>query len=448
MPTYSQKFNRVKKILLYSILIANYCVLLSFWWHFSGPLLLSNSLSGSLLAFGHLVGLLATNLILLQLILIGRVKWVESVFGLDKLSRIHRRDGYIILGLIIIHPFLITLSYSILNHTTFLGQYADFLKNWDDILKAFLGYIILLLTVGLSIVIVRKRLRYETWYYVHIFNYAAIALILGHQLRYGPIAQSVWFRSYWYLIYAFTFGNLVWFRIFRPLYYLRRHNFRITRVVPEGVATSIYVTGQRMEKFKIKPGQFMIFRFWQKGFWWQAHPFSMSMVPKNNEIRLTAKKLGDFTNEMPNLKPDSIVLIDGPHGVFTADIISKDKLLFIAGGIGITPIRSLLESLGPIGKDIILLYSNKSRSEIVLDKELAELSQQYGFKIVNILGDENVEGYENGRLDKDMLKRLVPDIAKREVFVCGPPPMMSALQTSIEQLGVSKDYIHSERFAL
>ncbi len=443
--------HRLQRTLIYILLVTNFIVLIYFWWSGNADLFASESLSGPLLAIGRLAGLLAATLILIQLILIGRVKWVESTFGLDKLSRLHRLNGYVILGLIVAHPILLTQGYAIINDTTYQGQYIDFLKNWDTLLRAFVGYLILLATIVLSITIVRKRLKYETWYYVHIFNYLAIALVFGHQLRFGPAAEDQAFMMYWYTAYAFAFGNLIWYRFLKPLIKFSKHDFHVTRVEPEGpngIATSIYITGDKLRDYKIKAGQFMIFRFFQKGFWTQAHPFSVSMLPESGEFRITAKKLGDYTNQLEHITPGIEVLIDGPHGVFTEEKITQDKILFIAGGVGITPIRALLESLGPKGKDLILLYSNKSRAEHIFAEELEALSKEFDFKIKNIYSDEKVEGAEQGYLDQAMLKRLVPDLVERDVFLCGPPPMMDALKKALTNLGLPKKQFHWERFAL
>ncbi len=438
----------MKRFFVYVLLVLDFCILLNFWWVNSGPLLIGSGLSGQFLAIGRLAGLLAANLILLQLILIGRVKWVETVFGLDKLSRLHRWNGHIILGLILIHPVLIVLSHSYINGVGFFAQFWDMLWHWEDISKAFLGYLTLLFTIGLSITIVRRRLKYETWWYVHFLNYAAILLIFGHQLQFSAEAFDPKFRIFWWFLYIFAFANLIWFRLVMMLYKTKKFDFTISRVEDLGIATSIYMKGKNMDQFKMKAGQFMFYAFYQKGFAGQKHPFSFSMMPKNDEIRFTAKKIGDFTNMLPELKVGEKVVIDGPHGTFTEDVISREKLLFIAGGSGITPIRAMLESLGDKHKNKILLYANKTRADIMLGGELEELSKKYGFKIINILADEEASGYEHGRLDQTMIQRLVADVASREVFLCGPPPMTIALRSALRELGVPKHFIHFERFAL
>lgn len=445
---------KIQKTLLYLVLIIIFTFTISSWWSDSNYAFTTGQLNDAVLGISRLIAILAAILLPLQLILIGRVKWVETVFGLDKLSRLHRVNGLVILGLILAHPFLTTLSYSIVNQTNFVAQYFGFVTSgYGDILFASFGFAILLGTIVWSLSIVRRKLKYEWWYYVHVFNYLAIALIFLHVHEITENSDSLLWPAFWFGIYGFTALNILWFRFARPTLRFWQHQFTISRVEDLGVATSIYITGRNLEKFKIDAGQFMIFRFLQKEFWTQAHPFSLSWAPitkafENHELRITVKKLGDFTNELPKLHVGTQVLIDGPHGIFTEKLVSKDKLLFIAGGIGITPIRSILESLGERHPDKILISSNKTRAESVLADELLGLSKLNNFKIINIYADEVVAGAEYGRIDKAALARLIPDIADRDIFLCGPPPMMTALRAAMIDLGVPKSQIHFERFAL
>lgn len=440
----------MKKVLLYIILLGFFIGITITWWvgtasFFSNGVFTASGWAG----IARLVGLYAGFLLPLQLILIGRVKWVETVFGLDKLSRLHRTNGLIILALIIAHPILLIFAYARLNQNGVIAQYTMMLGGGiGEIFEATIGVLILLATIIWSLTIIRKRLKYEWWYWVHIFNYMAVALIFLHIKEMTAISEYIAWPIFWIAIYIFTALNVLWFRFLRPLLRYWQHEFTVSRVEDLGIATSIYISGQNIDKFKITAGQFMIFRFLQKGFWAQAHPFSLSIAPNGRELRLTAKKLGDFTNELPKIQVGTKVLIDGPHGVFTEKLINKDKLLFIAGGIGITPIRSILEALDGRYSNKILLYSNKTPTETVLSQELFELSQKHKFKIINIYADVVVAGSEQGRLDKASLARLVTDIAERDVFLCGPPPMMLALRAAMLELGVPKNQIHFERFAL
>lgn len=437
----------MKKALFYGLLILNFIILIAFWWLISGPMLFTDNLGSTFIALGRLAGLLSANLILIQLVLIGRTILLESTFGLDRLSVAHKWNGYTVIIFLILHPILLTLGYSILTETTYLGQYKDFILNWHDVLKAALGFWLILGTVFLSITIIRKKLKYETWYYVHLFNYAALALAFGHQMNFASAAQSPAFKLYWLTLYGIAF-LIIARRFLKPIWDLYRFRFTIERVEQEGPATSIYIKGRDLGQFPIQAGQYMIVRFLQQGFWAEAHPFSLSLAPNNNHLRITAKGLGDFTNKMPALLPGTKVLIDGPLGIFTALRSQNNKLLFIAGGIGITPLRSLMESLQSSKKDIVLLYANKTKQDIVFLSELQTLTVKPGNRLINILSNETVEGYASGMLDKSKIAELVEDVKERDVYLCGPPPMMKAVRKALIELGIPKSKIYYEKFAL
>jgi ferredoxin-NADP reductase len=141
------------------------------------------------------------------------------------------------------------------------------------------------------------------------------------------------------------------------------------------------------------------------------------------------------------------VLIDGPYGVFTAQKIVKNKILFIAGGIGITPIRSLMESLLQSGKEMVLVYGNRKEQDIVFGAELQNIVGNTHAKIINVLSDDQAFAGEKGIVDLERIKRLVPDAVDRDVFVCGPPPMMNGVVSALQKLGVPASRIHFEKFA-
>jgi len=170
-------------------------------------------------------------------------------------------------------------------------------------------------------------------------------------------------------------------------------------------------------------------------------------VPKDNLIRVTIKNVGDFTSEIATLKTGTPILLDGPLGTFTSKQATKNKYLFIAGGVGITPIRALIEELAPQKKDIVLLYSSKTQ-DIILKKELDGLAKQYRFPIYYVVTEDPSYKGEKGRIDQERIKRLAPDFLKRDMYLCGPPPMMEALITQLQELGVTHASMHYERFAL
>jgi predicted ferric reductase len=443
----------MKKYLLYALFAVNLIVIVAFWYHSSG-ILLGRGFLNVMISLGRLWGLLAVYFILMQFVLIGRNVWVERTFGLDNLTRIHKWNGYLSLGFILLHPIFIVIGYSHATGMSFVGEFLDLIKNTEDVLNAFLGLVLFLFIVGFSISIARKRLKYETWYAVHLSTYAAVLLAWGHQLNIGEdFLHMPAFTYYWYALYIAVLGTFVYSRIVKPLYLSYRHQFTVSRIVREtDSASSIYITGRDMANYKIEPGQFMILRFLTKSMWWQAHPFSLSIVPDktaaNGELRVTVKAVGDFTNQIKAIAPGTKLIIDGPYGAFTELFSVAPKTLFIAGGIGITPIRSLMEQFLKKGKDATLLYANRSEKDVVFKDELAKLGEQYHAPIVNVMSDQPDYAGEKGRLDKEKIKRLVPDVASREVYLCGPIPMIKSLVPMLQELGIPHARIHYEKFAL
>lgn len=439
----------------YLLLLANAGVILGFWaWnHVHSPMgnMLTLDRTTMTLAAGRLAGLLAVYAILLQFILAGRVRWVERVFGLDRLFRVHHAVGISLVFLILAHPLLVGLSASWTAGVSLWAQTLDFLQNWEDVAAATVGLCVFLAVVALSVALVRRRLKYEWWYVTHLAVYAAILLAFGHQLEVGgDFTGNRWFAAYWYALYAAVGLTFVWFRAARPLRNLWRHRFTVVRLVPEtDDVTSVYITGRAFERWPVQAGQFVIVRFLVKGFRWQAHPFSISAVPDGREIRLTIKAIGDYTRRISELQPGTRVLIDGPHGLFTAQRSVRPKVLAIAGGIGITPIRSVTEELLQAGHEVVLLYANRQQRGIALGKELADLAARYpGLRLVHVLNADPGWGGEEGYIDRERIARLVPDAAERDVYLCGPPPMMRLLVKDLRSLGVPRQRLYYERFAL
>ncbi len=446
----------MRRAALYVLLAGQAVVILGFWaWnHVQHPLgsLLTGELAGQLLAYGRLAGLLAAFGVLLQLVLAGRIGWVEHVFGLDRLLRFHRIAGFSLVLLLIAHPVLLAFGHAMQADVGVREQYIDFLREWRGVAAAAAGLALMLAAVGLSVAIVRRRLRYEVWHATHLTFYVAIALAFGHQLAVGSdFTDNRWFAGYWVALYAFTFGNLAVYRLVRPLLLFARHRFTVERVASEtGEATSVYIGGRAMERFKAEGGQFVLVRFLAPGFRWESHPFSISQPPDGVRIRLTIRHLGDFTRRIPQLQPGTRVIVDGPHGVFTARRCRAPKALLIAGGIGITPLRAMADGLLAAGRDVVLLYANRSREGIVFREELERLAAVAGgrLRVVHILSLDPDWPGETGQLDGRRIARLVPDAAEREAFLCGPPPMMKALRAALVKLGAPRARIHYERFSM
>ncbi len=441
--------NNPKKIAVILFGILNLAYIFFLWGKNAAAFGAGENSTQMIIALGRLFGLLAAYFILSQLILIGRVGWAEKVFGLDKLSRVHHLNGFLALFFILLHPFFLVFGYSALSGNSIPKQVITFFNGWEYVSWAYISAGLFLGVVVFSLTIVRKRLKYEFWLFTHFFTYIAIIAAMRHQFAVGSDLQVRVFYLYFVGLYIFYFFNFLIFRFGRPLFYFYQHRFYVKSVRLETKsAVSIRISGKNMERFKVMPGQFMIFRFLAKGYILEAHPFSLSGRLENNDIRITIKMLGDFTNNAKELKLGTRVLIDGPHGVFTEKALKKEKALLIAGGVGITPLRALIESIAKKGRDAILLYSNRTKKDIIFKDELEKLSELNPVKVVHILSaEENWKG-EQGRIDAEKISRLVPDFRDRDIFLCGPPPMMESIKKELKGAGFNLNQLHYEKFSL
>jgi ferredoxin-NADP reductase len=217
-------------------------------------------------------------------------------------------------------------------------------------------------------------------------------------------------------------------------------------VVPESEdVVSVYVGGRDLHLLPGRAGQFCIWHFPDHFGWWQANPFSLSDAPDGQGLRLTAKAVGTTSAGLRQVPVGSRVLVEGPYGAFTTLRRTKEATLLIAGGIGITPIRALLEELtGPT----IVIYRVKSTADAVLLSELEGLAAQSGAELRVLAGRTGEGDPPVPSFDATSLPVMVPDIAQRDVYICGPPPMMEAVVGALRELGLPRGQIHYERFGL
>lgn len=434
----------MKKILLKSLVYINLLAIVLLWYTQSKSLLVGSS-SEVIIAFGRITGLLGFYLILLQLILIGRIRFIERVFGHDKLSRYHHLIGVIWVFMIFLHPILLTIGYGD-RPASYISQFLSFLTDWQGVLSALIGLTLFVIAILFSTLLL-KKLKYEHWHFSHIVMYFAIYLTLGHQTKTADVSFGAPLY-YWLTLTYGVFGFLLLYRFLRPLFLFWKHRFKILRLENEtdGV-TSVYITGKNLGQFKFEPGQFAIINFLNYHLY-SAHPFSFSASPNGEYIRFSIRKSGDFTDHVPELKVGTSVIIDGPLGVFTEKSAKKSKFLFIAGGIGITPIMAMSESISKKNQNAVLLYANRQPDSIVFKNVLEKLKLKIFYFISESDGPYPGPNYEKGRISKEKIAELVPDFLDREIYVCGPPPMLNAIVKSLHELGATSDQIHFEKFEL
>jgi predicted ferric reductase len=388
-----------------------------------------------LTGLGRVTGLLGAYLALVQLLLLARIPGLD----LERLVRVHRWNGFACLTLLLAHAVLIVAGYTAGDRIGLWDEIGRLIGGYPGVITAIAGLAALIGVTVTSIALVRRRLRYETWYFVHLYAYLGVALAFSHQLATGSeFVGRPGARAYWYALYAVTLGSLVVFRLALPLWRSARHRLRVLRVVEEGPGVvSLEIGGVRLDRLKARTGQFFTWRFLTRHHWWEAHPFSLSAAPDGRRLRITVKGLGDYTTSLRDVRPGTRVIVEGPFGGFRA---AGRRVALIAGGVGITPIRALLEDMPGAPGDIAVVYRASREDEVILRAELDELAHRRGADLHYVLGAEP--------LSPERLLELVPDIAARDVFVCGPPAMTDATRASLGRTGVPRRQVFVERFAL
>ena len=295
----------------------------------------------------------------------------------------------------------------------------------------------------------RRRLAYETWYYLHLYAYLAVLLAFAHQLAVGAqFTDNRAARVAWTGAHLAVAAFLLAFRVGAPLRLALRHRLRVAAVVREAPGVvSVYITGRHLASMHAQAGQFFRWRFLTRGRWWQAHPFSLSSAPNGRFLRLTVKASGDHTRGLTRLRPGVRVLAEGPYGAFTATLRRRRRVLLLAGGVGVAPLRALLETLPARPGEVDLVYRASSPEEVLFPHELTGIANARQAAVHWVLGPR-AGRHPAGQLAAGRLRSLVPDLRFREVFVCGPPGMVDVARRELRRAGVPRRRIHAERFDL
>ena len=420
------------------------------WWQntIAGSL---DSASACLVAAGSIAGLLAAYLLLVLVALMARVPWLENRVGSDVVARYHRSLGEYTVVLACSHALLITSGYAWQSGTNPVSEGVTVLLDYTDVWLSAIALALLVLVGVVSARAVRRKLSYESWYHVHLLVYAAIGLAFAHEFAVGTeFSASLRNRLLWSAAHILVGGAVVVFRLLLPLWRSLRHRIRLERVVPEGPGVvSLHLTGRRLDRIGAQPGQFLRWRFLARGHWWQSHPYSLSAAPDGRRLRITVKDLGDGSASLAGLRPGTRVWFEGPYGAFTARRRGSRarRVLLIAGGAGITPIRALYESLPGRGSDLVLVYRASQTEDLVLYRELEAIARRRGLGLYARVGPRGRHPHQDP-LSSSELRTMVPDVAEREVYLCGPAGMTQAVSAQLRKAGVPPRRIHTEAFEL
>ena len=406
----------------------------------------------ALTSLGILAGLVGSDLLLVMLLLAARLPLIDRAFGHDRAMAVHQSLGKPALYLILGHGALLVGGYALADNSTLPAEVWTMLTQLPDMPLAFVGLALLVTVVVSSIVVVRRRFRYEAWHAVHLLAYAAVLVSIPHQLSVGGLLRDGSIqRYYWLALYAGVAGSILLFRFIIPMVRSIRHRLVVAGVdrVAPGVV-SIRLTGRGLRGLNASAGQFFIWRFWTPGLWWQAHPFSLSAAPGGDSLRITVRGLGDASAALPALPTGTRVSFEGPYGLFTERARTSPRIVLVAAGIGVAPIRSLLESASfePGGATVILRAP--SPGELYLADEMAALCARRGATLRVIAGHRpaGVDSWlpADAAAAGITLATLVPDVRTADVYVCGPRRWTDAVVADARAADVPARQIHYERF--
>nr|WP_231134963.1 ferric reductase-like transmembrane domain-containing protein [Motilibacter deserti] len=392
------------------------------------------------------IGFSALAVLALQLGLPARLRLFTRPFGVDVLLRFHRLVGGVALALALLHVVLLMVDD------------PDRLSLLDPVDAPWRARAGLLCVVALAVLVAlslwRRPLRvpYEAWRASHLLlGVLVVAAAVGHVVGVGGYAGVGAVQATVAALVVLGAAAVFALRVARPFAAAGRP-YRVDRVLDErGGATTLRLRADGHAGIAFSPGQFAWLKTAASPYALEEHPFSFaSSAARPGAVELTVKAVGDFTASVRALAPGARVLLDGPHGSFVPARPTAPYVL-VAGGIGITPVMSLLRTFADAGdrRPLVLVDANRRWDDVTFREELDELTRRLDLHLVHVLSEppEDWTG-ERGRVDLRLLARVLPDdVAGWNAFVCGPPPMVTAAVEALRALGLPEEQVHAERFA-
>lgn len=425
-------------------------------WVSGGGLAGLDSTGAVLSSIGRITGLISSALLLVQVFMMARVPVIEGAWGQDALTRGHRLIGFTSFNLMLAHLVFIVLGYAADTEDGLWTTFWDLVLNYAGMLLALAGTVALIMVVLTSLRRARARLRYESWHLLHLYAYLGAGLALPHQLWTGTdFLRSSASTVTWWTLYAVAVGAVLIYRVGLPLWRSLRAPIRVSAVSNEGHGvTSVTVSGPGVQRLEVRAGQYFQWRFLGSPGWTRANPLSISAAPDGQSLRVTAAVVGDGTARLATLRPGSRVLVEGPYGRLHAGVRSRRQVVLMASGIGITPMRGLLDELDAAPGEVTVIHRTHDRRSAVLGAEFRAAADRLGASYVVIDGPRLKDRaswlpQQAGHLsDTQALRELVPQLANSDLFLCGNPDWIRSVKKAALECGLDPQFIHEEHFSL
>ena len=417
------------------------------WVRGGGIAHLARGGSSMWLSIADITGLWAGLAGLGGLVLVARPASLERRFGFDRMVGWHRWVGIFLVWSSLVHTIASVVAYETAaqgNWFTALVKESIAIQQLEWMVSATVSMVIIAIVATTSWRRIRRRMSYETWYFIHVLGYVGIVFALGHALVLGADIRSDKLAWWWWAgLYAWVFALVIARRFGPAIVSLLREELTVSRVVvagPEMVA--ITVSGPGLTSLRGKAGQFYRVRF-GNGWWWQSHPYSVSAVPTTAGLEFSVKNAGDGSLALMKSRLGTRVWVEGPYGVFTREAAEGRPLLLVGGGSGLAPIRAILQEATNADRPIVVLRA-PSRDQVPYAGDIEKLAVAKGGAAFYVLGrtaDLAIDPFA-----ADVMLQAVPDLTERAVFLCGPTGLVAAARDGLREAGVSSAQIHSERF--
>jgi predicted ferric reductase len=399
---------------------------------------------------GVVTGFVASMLMVEQVLLIARIPWIERVWGHDVLARTHRQLGYWSFWLMVLHIMAFTGEH-LARDAGPVGHVLAELYLWRwEIFCAALGVVLIIAAVATSVRYAKRRMRYESWHLVHLYTYLGMAFALPHQIVTGPDFHDIAAKAYWSALWGAAVLAVLVYRVGVPLWRSRVHRLEVDSVTVErDRVVTVTMSGRHVDRLNARAGQFFLWRFRDGPGWMGANPYSLSARPTATSLRITAQACGDGSARLVALQRGTPVAIEGPYGTMTLDRRRHPHAVFLAAGLGIAPLRALVEDAGAAPGTTTLIYRCSTSAQQIFGDELESLASSAAIRIVYLPGRRRSddswlpEGHDGP--DHVRLREIAPAIAESDVFVCGPTAWAAAATRAARRAG-APGRVHTEAF--
>jgi predicted ferric reductase len=392
----------------------------------------------------HVSGMVAGYGAAVMLLLMARTPLLERAVGADRLARWHAVTGPMIIILVLTHALTALAGWASVRGIG-LGDALIEVLGWPGLFAATAGTAMLVLVGAVTMRWIRRRLSYEQWHLVHLLCYLGVGLGFTHQLAGPALAGNRVLQICWSLLYTYTYAMLIRYRVYQPLHQMWRHRLRVEEVIHESAdVVSVVISGDHLDELRAEPGQFFRWRFMTPTLWPSAFPFSLSAPPTADRLRITVKAFGTGSRNLHNLAPGTRVLAEGPYGALTSSQRRRSRVLLIAGGVGISPLRTLFETIDLPGRDLTLIYRAPSEADLVFRAEIDEIARRKGAQVIYLVGPSTDP---RNQLNLRTLRDYAGTLRDLDIYLCAPPRMSASIRENLVRGGFPRRQLHEERFA-